>query len=59
MKINAFFNFLELEARFNIEKTKVIDIVIKSIAIERDTRGDTVESLLLLQPFLSLHLQHQ
>ena len=43
MKISAFFNFLELEARFNIEKTKVIDIVIKSIAIESDTRGETVE----------------
>ena len=45
MKISAFFNFLELEARFNIEKTKVIDIVIKSIAIESDTRGETVETV--------------
>ena len=26
MKIKDFFNFFELEARFNIENTKVIDI---------------------------------
>ena len=42
MKIKDFFNFFELEARFNIENTKVIDTVMNNIAIARDTRGETV-----------------
>ena len=42
MKIKDFFNFFELEARFNIENTKVIDTVMNNIAIAEETQGETV-----------------
>jgi hypothetical protein len=42
MKINDFFSFCPLEARFNKENKTVIITVITSMAIAKETNGDTV-----------------
>jgi len=52
IKRRDFYNFCPLEARFNKENKTVMITVITRIAIDRDTKGDTVPKSPILAAIL-------